>query len=482
MTISQGYDQLGRRRQLLKKRESLFYSFQILVDLLLTTGLLFLLIHVKVGNLVGEIPDNYRILLVTAALLQFIIYSVYGVYRRSGSLYQGCYRLLVAWLIFLFSLVFIGFVTKVSESFSREVFLLWASMGFALQIITYAIMSRAIGVLRDHFVDRTECLVVGRGRLAEHLHQSINGNKWLPDTIIGAVSYDNEYLGEDDRRKETPLTLLGSIENIKGVILARNIKRVYIAVPLNHSHQVEGLHVELLDFNVDLIWVPDIYALKLLNHSVREVGGLPLIYLNESPITSTRTGIFFKVAMDRIFSLAGLFLMLPFLVVIAIMIKMTSSGPVFFKQARHGWDGKVFKIWKFRTMYQHDDHRVKQATQNDERITPIGHFLRRTSIDELPQLINVLLGDMSLVGPRPHAVAHNDYYDDHIEAYLLRHRIKPGITGLAQINGCRGETQQMEKMRERVKYDVSYINNWSLWLDVKILIKTPFTLLSKDIY
>ncbi len=484
MSISQSYDQLGRRRQLLKKRESLVYSFQILVDLLLTTGLLYILVDIKVGSVMGEFPDNYRILLVTAVLIQFIIYSVYGVYRRAGSLYQGCYRLSVAWALFLAVLVSIGFVTKVSESFSREVFLLWAVIGYILQMVAYAVMYRTIGVLRDYFSDRTECLVVGRGRLAEHLWRSVNSNKWLPDTIVGFVAYNDEYVDENDRREKLNAPLLGDIKDIKKIIDEYDIKRIYIAVPLDQSGHVEGLHVDLLDANVDLIWVPDIYAMKLLNHSIREVGGLPLIFLNESPITSTRTGIFFKALMDRFVAISALLVLAPFLIAIGGIIKFTSKGPVFFKQDRHGWDGTVFKIWKFRTMYLHDENagEVKQATRNDSRVTPIGAFLRRTSIDELPQLINVLIGDMSLVGPRPHAVAHNNYYDDHIESYLLRHRIKPGITGLAQINGCRGETEVMDKMRQRVEYDVAYINNWSLWLDIKILIKTPLTLLSEDIY
>jgi putative colanic acid biosynthesis UDP-glucose lipid carrier transferase len=485
MPISQGYDQLGRRRQLLKKRESLVYSFQILVDLVLTVGLLYVLVAIKVGEVVGQIPDNYRILLVTAVLIQFIIYSVYGVYRRSGSLYQGCYRLTIAWLLFLSVLLLIGFVTKVSESFSREVFLLWATIGFVVQLVAYACMYRAIGFLRERFAEHTECLIIGRGRLAEHLFTSINNNKWLPDKVIGFASHKDDDVGNDTlQQHQLNAPLLGDVSQIKRIISQYDIKRVYIAVPLGQSNSVEGLHVELLDANVDLIWVPDIYALKLLNHSIREIAGLPLIFLNESPITSTRTGIFFKVIMDRIVAAMLLLLLSPFLLVVALSIKLTSRGPVFFKQDRHGWDGAVFKIWKFRSMFLHEElnGEVQQATKNDVRITPIGNFLRRTSIDELPQLINVLIGEMSLVGPRPHAVAHNDYYDDHIDSYLLRHRIKPGITGLAQVNGCRGETEEMEKMRQRVEYDVAYINNWSLWLDVKILCKTPFTLFSSNIY
>ncbi|ODS23120.1 undecaprenyl-phosphate glucose phosphotransferase [Candidatus Endobugula sertula] len=480
MPNSQVYTKHRQRGPLLKKRESLVYTFQILVDLFFMSGLLLVLVYVKTG----EIPIIYRVLLITALLLQFTIYSLSGVYRRSGSLAQGCYQLSVAWSIFLLLLLFIGFVTKVSEDFSREVFLLWAVIGFVVQIIVYSIMYRAIGVFRDHFVERTECLIVGRGRLAEHLKKSINNNKWLPDQIVGFVSYEDNFCGDGERRKFGASPVLGSLKNIKNIIRENFIKRVYIAVPLAQSASVEGIHIELLDMNVDLIWVPDIYALKLLNHSIREVAGLPLIFLNESPITSTRTGIFLKALMDRIVAVFLLLLLSPLFLMIALFIKYGSRGPVFFKQDRHGWDGAVFKIWKFRTMYLHDEEKgtVKQATKGDARVTEIGAFLRKTSIDELPQLINVLLGEMSLVGPRPHAVVHNNYYDEHIEAYLLRHRIKPGITGLAQINGCRGETETMEKMRDRVAYDVDYINNWSLWLDIKILVNTPFTLLSKDIY
>jgi len=172
----------------------------------------------------------------------------------------------------------------------------------------------------------------------------------------------------------------------------------------------------------------------------------------------------------------------PLLLLFALLIKLTSPGPVIFKQDRHGWNGEVIKVWKFRSMRVHDDHEVRQASRNDSRITPVGRFIRRTSIDELPQLFNVLQGHMALVGPRPHAIAHNDYYSGKIRAYMARHRIKPGITGLAQVNGCRGETETLEKMQQRVDIDLRYINTWSLWLDIKILLKTPFTLLSKDIY
>jgi len=163
-------------------------------------------------------------------------------------------------------------------------------------------------------------------------------------------------------------------------------------------------------------------------------------------------------------------------------VKTSSSGSVIFKQQRHGYDGSIFNIWKFRTMHLHIDNQAVQAVRGDLRITKLGAFLRRTSIDELPQLFNVLQGTMSLVGPRPHAVEHNNFYSKKISAYLVRHRIKPGITGLAQINGCRGETETLQKMQRRIDYDLEYIHNWSLWFDFEILLKTPVSLISKDIY
>lgn len=189
-----------------------------------------------------------------------------------------------------------------------------------------------------------------------------------------------------------------------------------------------------------------------------------------------------KALLDRSVAPLVILAFSPLLLATAFAVKRSSPGPILFKQKRHGWNGEVIKVYKFRSMRMHDDSEVKQATRHDNRITPIGRFIRRTSLDELPQFINVLQGRMSLVGPRPHAVAHNDYYTGKIDAYMARHRIKPGITGLAQVSGCRGETETLDKMAKRVELDLAYINNWSVWLDLKILIKTPLTLISKDIY
>lgn len=474
--LSQGYSQLGSQRRLLKKHESLIYWLQLLTDVFLVTGLLMLLVHLKNG----EIDQHYRLFAIISALLLLVIYGVHGVYRRAGSLRSGLTRLAIAWCVLLMLLVFLAFITKTSTIFSREVFLQWAVIGLILQMLVYALMQKTVGIVKDRFSPVIRSVVVGNGRLGCHLAAKINNNKWLPDRVVGFVSsYDFQIY--DDTPNHT--ACLGDLDDINRVVIEYDIRRVYIAVPLEQSNQIEKLHKTLLKLNVDLIWVPDIYALQLLNHSIREVAGLPLICLNESPLTSTKTGIFFKDVMDRTVALCLILLLSPLLISVALLVKFTSKGPIIFKQERHGWDGRIFKVWKFRSMVVHQDHCVvTQATKTDPRVTPIGRFIRRTSIDELPQLFNVLFGNMSLVGPRPHAVSHNDLYRERIGSYLARHRIKPGITGLAQINGCRGETETDDKMHKRAEYDMQYINNWSLWLDIKILFKTPFTLFSKNIY
>ena len=260
------------------------------------------------------------------------------------------------------------------------------------------------------------------------------------------------------------------------------MKSVYISLPLKHAAKVEELNERLLDSQADVIWILDVSDWKLMNHSVREIAGMPLLSLNESPINVSRIQIRIKHFLDKFIALGMAVVLSPMLIAAALAVKLSSPGPVLFKQKRHGFNGEEISIYKFRSMRMHDDKEVKQAQKGDDRITKVGAFLRRTSIDELPQLLNVLEGSMSLVGPRPHAVAHNDFYSEKISKYMARHRIKPGITGLAQISGCRGETETVDKMEQRVKYDMEYINNWTLASDFKILIKTPLSLFSKEIY
>lgn len=459
---------------------TLTFWAQWLGAMAVTLGLLAYFTYEKVGY----IPPEYRVLGVLTLLLSIPVYVGFDPYRRQRGVRSGLGRILAAWFALLSSLAAVAFITKVTGTFSREVVLSWTVSSYIAQASVFVALN---GVAQRHhrrFWNQFNSVIIGTGPLARQLADKVLALH-EHEPLQGFV-YVNGFLAasEEETSDGTPLPrpTLGTLRELRQLIEEHDIQRVYIALPSQYTHHIETLYIDLLDANVDIIWVPDLANLLLLNHSVRDLAGMPTISLNESPLTANPTSAVCKAALDRVSALLGLLAISPLLLLVALLIKLSSPGPVLFKQDRHGWNGRIFQVYKFRSMRLHDDSDVKQATRNDERITTIGRFIRRTSIDELPQLINVLRGEMSLVGPRPHAVQHNDYYSDKILAYMARHRIKPGITGLAQVNGCRGETETIEKMARRVELDLEYINTWSLWLDIRILLKTPFSLFSKDIY
>ncbi|WP_051559833.1 undecaprenyl-phosphate glucose phosphotransferase [Marinobacterium jannaschii] len=464
-----------RKKRLLRNHDSLTATLQLIVDQALVLASLFILLMLRSG----EVQTAYQVLAVVTLLSMWFIYGAQGVYRRANGYLKGCLRISVAWLSVILFLAVLGFLTKTSAVFSRQVLVSWAILAWLLQLCAFCSISYFAKQYRERFSRNLPTLVVGTGAVACHLVKSLNQNRWLPDQVVGCVAGDEEEVDE-----KPSVSLLGRLENIRNLIEKHKIRRIYIALPMSESEQIEGLNIDLLDMNVDVIWVPDIFALNLLNHSVREVAGVPLISLNESPLSVSKSASLLKDLLDKSLATITLLLISPLMVWVAWKVKKSSPGPIIFRQKRHGWDGRIIEVWKFRSMKLHREAEtsVTQATREDPRVTDIGRFIRRTSIDELPQLFNVLQGTMSLVGPRPHAVAHNDYYSDKINAYLARHRIKPGITGLAQVSGYRGETETLDKMQKRVEYDLAYINNWSVGLDIKILIKTPLSLFSKEIY
>ena len=246
---------------------------------------------------------------------------------------------------------------------------------------------------------------------------------------------------------------------------------IYIALPMRAENKIKALIEELSDSSANVHYVPDIFTFNLMNARMRQIGGIPTISVYDTPFDSF--GAFMKRSLDVVLSTFILALIALPMLIIAAAIKIDSSGPAIFKQRRYGLNGDTFWVWKFRTMSALDNgDTVHQARKNDERLTRLGSFLRRSSLDELPQFINVLQGTMSIVGPRPHAVAHNEFYRQEIDQYMLRHIVKPGITGWAQINGLRGETDTAEKMEKRIEFDLHYIRNWSVNLDIKIIFLT----------
>ncbi len=404
-----------------------------------------------------------------------IAYDRMGMYRKFSSPIKSSIKLVTAWsLSFAFTLsifVLAGYFDRFDSSAMLTIFLVALGGQLVNQWIIFGFHASAAS---NRGADR-KVLLVGGGPLAKHLYENINNNPWMQETIIGCIKIfpDGEDIG---------IPIIGGPECLLDAVRVNNIVTVYIAVAMENTYLVESIYLDLVNENVDIHWVPNLLPLDLINHSVKEIGGLPLLTLSESPLIGNHRLL--KACVDKITAIFLLTTLSPLFLIVALIVKISSPGPIIFRQYRTGWNGKKFQIWKFRSMKMHSEENgwVKQATRNDDRITGIGKFIRKTSIDELPQLINVISGEMSMVGPRPHAIEHNSEYDKRIQVYMARHRIKPGITGLAQINGYRGETDTLDKMKVRVDFDIQYINNWSLWLDLKIILLTIPALLKGEAY
>ncbi|MDQ7746426.1 undecaprenyl-phosphate glucose phosphotransferase [Hydrogenophaga pseudoflava] len=476
-------------RSILKRRGSISTAVQAVVDLVAVMALSLLLIQKQIGAL----TPPYTVMLLILGMGMVFAYNRFGVYRSNSSFTRKALTLFKAWSLAFGFLLVVGFVTKQTEVFSRLLLGQLFLGGYLLQVLLQY-LSREIQIrVMVHAVPAENVLIVGTGKLASYLQNKISGNPWLNQKVVGCLELPSAAQNSPARAGATlyessdfaslkELKVIGPLDQMQSIIESHDVRTVYFAIPLGESDLIEDLYFQLLDRHVAVHWVPDIFSLLLVNHSVREIAGLPVLTLSETPLTGTR--LLFKALEDRVLGLLILVLISPVLLIIAAAIKLDSRGPVFFRQARKGWSGRVFHIWKFRSMYVHQPEAgvIRQATRNDPRVTRVGAFLRRTSLDELPQIFNVLRGEMSLVGPRPHAVQHDELYSKGINAYFARHNIKPGITGLAQVRGLRGETSEIERMQERIEADIEYINNWSLWLDISILLRTLGALTGKNAY
>ncbi|MEM1228974.1 MAG: undecaprenyl-phosphate glucose phosphotransferase [Pseudomonadota bacterium] len=471
-------------RRMLRRHHPTTQSVQWLLMLSAVSLLLYLL----VVNQVGRFSEPYRILMVISVLLSAIVYRAMGVFSLFEKGHKAAIRLLKAWAVTLALLLCIGFVMKLSETYSRQIFLLWAAGGAVVQfgiLVGTRIFAR---VWTNGMKTYTPSLVVGSGDLANHLVNIVNRNAFITHKIIGVVETDAESSSNAnpaDAGKIPDVPSVGTMEQIQEIVERHNIERVYLALPFNQTEDIMKLYNVPFARDVDIVWAPDIFGFHLINPSVREISGIPLVSMSETPHASG-VQAFLKKQMDFWGALVLLILLSPVFLGISAAIKLSSPGPVIYRQKRHGWDGREFVIWKFRSMKVEEETPggvVKQATKTDDRVTTVGRIIRRTSLDELPQLIQVLTGKMSLVGPRPHAISHNQFYADKIDRYMARHRIKPGMTGWAQVLGMRGETETVEKMQRRVQLDIEYINNWSLSFDIWILLRTPLAVLTnKDVY
>ncbi|AZR81701.1 undecaprenyl-phosphate glucose phosphotransferase [Thiomicrospira sp. S5] len=437
-------------------------------DILLPTSLLLAL------TVLLNIPWQERYL--TMGLLGgfvFVIASqMVGVYRswRGRSLFASAKLILNAWLLTWATLIVIAFLYKDSENFSRLAVTLWAIIT-PVVLIGYRVTLRTVlAKYRMHGNNTKTIAIIGAGKVGQHIANIIQTNPWLGYRVC--AFYDDNTELHDTQINDIPVK--GCTNKIGDIVNQNQYSEIYICLPLRAEHKIKQILNELTDTTSVVKFVPDLFTFDLMHAKTSELKGIPVFSVYDTPLSSTSNQII-KRLEDVVFSSIILVLISPILLWIAFMVKKSSPGPVLFKQKRYGLNGKEIKVYKFRSMTTQDNGTViKQATQNDPRVTAFGAFIRRTSLDELPQFINVLQGKMSIVGPRPHAVAHNEEYRKLVPKYMQRHLVKPGITGWAQINGWRGETDTLEKMEKRVQFDLHYINNWSLWLDIRIIILTLF--------
>jgi putative colanic acid biosynthesis UDP-glucose lipid carrier transferase len=390
-----------------------------------------------------------------------------GINRFRDRLSSAAVGVLGSWLTLLAILAGFGYGTRSLDLFNHDVIKLWMVATPLLQLLFVRLGHRALRHEAAVVQNRRRAAVIGAGGLGVKVARALSQN----------VSQGIDFVGYFDDRNDSRLHAdaaakrLGSLADAAPYILANGVKEVFITLPLGSQPRIINLLEHLQGTTASVYFVPDVFGISIIQGRLQDINGIPVVGICETPFTGINRLI--KRASDVVLASLILLLILPVLLVVALGVKFSSPGPVIFKQRRNGLDGEEIVVYKFRSMTTMDNGTVvKQATKGDARITPFGAFIRRTSLDELPQFINVLQGRMSIVGPRPHAVAHNEMYRQLIKAYMVRHKVKPGITGWAQVNGHRGETDTLEKMQTRVEYDLEYLRNWSLGLDLVIILRT----------
>ena len=375
--------------------------------------------------------------------------------------------IVTSWISLLVILALCGYATRSFGFFEEEVLIAWAVLTPVLQWIAVWIGKMVLKREASQPHARRQAVVVGAGPLGVKVARALQGSG---DQGIDFLGYFDDR-GDDRVHGDAADRRLGGLKDVAPYIRSQGIRDVYITLPLGSQPRIVELLEQLQGTTASIFFVPDVFGISIIQGRLQDMNGVPVVGICETPFTGTNELV--KRVSDIVLAAIILVLISPLLLAVGIGVKLSSPGPMIFRQRRNGLQGEEIIVYKFRSMRTQDDGKVvRQATKDDPRITKFGAFLRRTSLDELPQFINVLQGRMSIVGPRPHAVAHNEQYRELIKAYMVRHKVKPGITGWAQVNGHRGETDTIEKMRARVEYDLEYLRNWSLGLDLQIIART----------
>lgn len=446
--------------------------FQRVLDPLIIMGTLYL-----ATLFYGEPFSGYSlVLMILAFFISSAVYQHVDPYRtwRSGRMLAYARDTIFGWCLTMAVLYFLGSASGLKYYYDERVLLAWF-IATPLIILASHIAVRVATGSRDRQREVRSIVVVGVNDVGVKFAGVCERH---PNLFMEVCGFFDD---RADERHPDKLAhpVLGKMNDIAAYVRKHNIKMIFISQPISAQPRIRKLIDELKDTTASIYFLPDVYVFDLMQARFDTVGGMPVIAISETPFMGFNSVL--KRGSDIVVSTIALILLGPLMLAIAVAVRLSSPGPVIFKQRRYGLYGEEIYVYKFRSMKVTDDGpTIVQAQKNDQRLTPVGGFLRRTSLDELPQFINVLQGRMSIVGPRPHAVAHNEQYRKLIKGYMLRHKVRPGITGWAQVNGLRGETATLDKMEARIQYDLDYLRNWSLWLDLWIILKTVKVVFTRE--
>jgi putative colanic acid biosynthesis UDP-glucose lipid carrier transferase len=412
------------------------------------------------------LPGRYSVVILLTLLFAAWLFPRFSLYQtwRGASVIDEVRSVSMAWGAVLLALTAFAFTTKTGPEYSRGWLGIWAVLGWMGLILARVVLRGGLRWLRRRGFNQRHIVIVGSAGLGAQVAERLRAAPWMGLTVAGYFHGGDS--GSQDHISGIPH--IGGIDTVAAYVTEHRIDQVWIAMPLRDEDKVKWLLHELRNTTADIRFVPDFFGLRLLNHSVMDVAGLPVMNLSVTPMTGLN--VLIKAVEDRGLAFLILLLISPLMLFIALGVKFSSPGPVFYRQERVGWNGENFMMLKFRSMPVDVEKDGVQwgGAGSTKQTTPFGALLRRTSLDELPQFINVLKGDMSIVGPRPERPMFVDKFKDEIPNYMKKHLVKAGITGWAQVNGWRGDTD----IAKRIEYDLYYIENWSVWLDLKIIFLT----------
>lgn len=428
-----------------------------------------------------ELAEGQDLIVISAATMvaHLIASEVSGLYRnwRGSQLRLELWCMVLNWIYTAPLVLGLGMLTRGNVHISYESKVVWLLVTPLAMGSCRVLFLMLLKNLRKRGFNTRRFAICGINKLGLQLAANIQASPELGLQFGGFFddrpsSRTKEALGHD-------LPSAGTLNQLAELARRGEVDMIFITFPMRAEKRIRDYLSKLSDTTASVYIVPDFFVFQMLHARWNQINGLPVVSVFETPITGI-DGVL-KRGFDIAASLTLLAILAIPLMVISVLVKMSSPGPIFFRQKRYGLMGEEIRVWKFRSMQTCEDgSNVRQATKDDDRITPIGKILRKTSLDELPQLFNVVGGSMSLVGPRPHASAHNEQYRSLIDGYMLRHKVKPGITGLAQVNGWRGETETLEKMERRVEFDHRYIREWTLWMDLQILFQTALVVFKQE--